>query len=91
VAIWSHEQSREKLPDDQLALEGLVASEFEFMGAATNASTDSRLKRWLAPMRTELVPGIDEELPLLPELKHKAGPAAENQANSAPDGNKSQK
>lgn len=91
VAIWSHEQSREKLPDDQLALEGLVASEFEFMGAATNAPTDSRLKRWLAPMRTELVPGIDEELPPLAELKHKAGPATENQGNSAPVSDKSQK
>jgi hypothetical protein len=34
VAIWSHEQSREKMPDDQLALEGLVASEFEFMGTS---------------------------------------------------------
>lgn len=86
VAVWSHEQSREKLPDDQLALEGLVASEFEFMGAATNMPSDSRLKRWLAPMRTEQVPGIDEGLPQLPELKHTAGPATENQGNSAPAG-----
>jgi eukaryotic-like serine/threonine-protein kinase len=67
ITQWRHGETHETLPDDELALEGLVASAFDFVGDAGGDPGSSRLRRWLAPMRTELTPGIDENLPPLPE------------------------
>ena len=66
---WRHGETHEAMPDDGLALEGLVASAFDFVGDAGADPNGSRLHTWLAPMRTELTPGIDEGLPRLPELR----------------------
>jgi hypothetical protein len=69
VAIWQHGEVHQTLPDDALPLEGLVASPFDFVGAATDDPGNSRLRRWLAPMRTDLTPGIGDDLPRLRDMQ----------------------
>jgi hypothetical protein len=69
VAIWQHDETKETLPDEELPLEGLVASPFDFASSATSEPADSRLRRWLAPMRTDLTPGIGDDLPQLPDIQ----------------------
>ncbi|HZZ28104.1 MAG TPA: hypothetical protein VFE46_08885 [Pirellulales bacterium] len=65
TVLWQHNGAGEALPEEALPVEGLVASPFEFVGPATSDPADSRLRRWLAPGRTELPPGIGDDLPQL--------------------------
>jgi hypothetical protein len=74
VAIWQHDQKQETLPDNELALEGLVSSPFDFLGRALSDPAASRLRTWLAPMRTEMTPGIGDDLPPLREIGETASP-----------------
>ena len=60
---------RESLPDDELALDGIVASAFEFEGTMGSDPRMSRVKKWLAPLESDKPPGIGDDLPPLPESK----------------------
>jgi eukaryotic-like serine/threonine-protein kinase len=68
IAAWQHDQAREMLSDEMLPLEGLVASQFDFADEASSNPSDSKLQRWLAPVRTESTPGIGDDLPQPPDL-----------------------
>jgi hypothetical protein len=65
VAVWRHDEALETLPDDELSMDGLVASAMEFVGETTNDPSTSRLKKWLAPLQSDLTPGIADDLPKL--------------------------
>jgi hypothetical protein len=60
---------REELPEDGLAVEGLVASAFEFSGPSGNDPAASQLHKWLAPLTSDEPPGISDGLPRIPEAK----------------------
>jgi eukaryotic-like serine/threonine-protein kinase len=49
----------ESLPEDAIAIEGLVRSEVEFAGPAEGATANSRAIRWLAPLSSDSPPGAD--------------------------------
>jgi serine/threonine protein kinase len=49
------------LPDDQLAVAGLVRGELEFSGRADGPPTDSRVMRWQVPLRSADAPGADPQ------------------------------
>ncbi len=67
VAIWRHDDATETLPDDELSMDGLVASAVDFVGPATNDPANSRLKKWSAPVQSEAPPGIADDVPELPQ------------------------
>jgi hypothetical protein len=60
---------REELPEDYLAVEGLVASAFEFSGPRGSGPAASQLHKWLAPLTSDEPPGISDGLPRIPEAK----------------------
>jgi serine/threonine protein kinase len=68
VAIWQHEGTTETLPDDAVAVEGLVTGKLEFAAAASSDPATSRLTKWLAPLLSDEPPGIGDSLPMLPPL-----------------------
>ncbi len=71
IAIWQQDQTRETLPDEVLPLEGLTASQFDFTDAGGLNPTASKLRSWLAPLRTESTPGIGDDLPQPPDIAAK--------------------
>jgi hypothetical protein len=66
VANWHHDGTSETLPDDLMAVEGLVTGKLEFAAAASADPATSRLMYWLAPLFSDDPPGIGESLPKLP-------------------------
>jgi hypothetical protein len=66
VAIWRHDETNEALSEEELSMDGLVASAVEFIGTATEDPANSRLKKWVAPLQSEQAPGIADDLPKLP-------------------------
>jgi hypothetical protein len=69
IATWQHDANHEILPDEDIPLEGLVASQFDFAGEATLDPAASKLRTWLAPLRTEQTPGMGDNLPQLREVQ----------------------
>jgi hypothetical protein len=51
-----------------MALEGLVTAGFDFVGPATSQTATSRLRRWLAPQKTDEAPGISESVSNFPPV-----------------------
>jgi eukaryotic-like serine/threonine-protein kinase len=68
VAIWQHEGTTETLPDDAVAVEGVVTGKLEFAGSAAGDPATSRLTKWVAPLLSDEPPGIGDTLPKLPPL-----------------------
>jgi len=69
IACWQSGGQREELPEDSLAVEGLVASAFEFSGPTGSDPATSQVHRWLAPLTSDEPPGIGDGLPRIPEVK----------------------
>ncbi len=68
VVLWQHADLLEPLPEAELSVDGLATSVLEFEGLATSDPANSRLRRWLGPIRSEQSPGIGENLPQVPAL-----------------------
>ena len=58
-------------PEADLGLEGLVAAAFDFAGPATANPATSRLRRWLAPQKTDEPPGIGAAVPAFPSVSNR--------------------
>ncbi|MCC7087389.1 MAG: protein kinase [Pirellulales bacterium] len=71
VAIWHHDGTSETVPEDSLAIEGLVAGKMEFAGSAGDDPATSRLMNWQAPLISNDPPGIGDSLPTLPPFEQK--------------------
>jgi hypothetical protein len=68
IATWQHDDLNEPLPEADLPFEGLATSELQFAGAASEDPADSRLKRWLGPVKSAEAPGIPDGMPRLPPI-----------------------
>ncbi|HEY2881148.1 MAG TPA: hypothetical protein VGJ15_01915 [Pirellulales bacterium] len=55
--------------ENELSLEGLVSSPFEFAAPVGSDPAASQVRRWLAPLRSEQPPGIGDNLPHLPAVE----------------------
>jgi eukaryotic-like serine/threonine-protein kinase len=73
VAIWQRGAKKEPAPEADVTLEGLVAAAFDFAGPATANPATSRLRRWLAPQKTDEPPGISDAVPAFPAINNRSG------------------
>jgi eukaryotic-like serine/threonine-protein kinase len=73
VAIWQHGAKKEPAPEADVTLEGLVAAAFDFVGPVTSNPATSRLRRWLAPQKTDEAPGISDAVPMFPAINNRRG------------------
>ena len=73
VAIWQRGAKKEPAPEADVALEGLVAAAFDFAGPVTANPATSRLRRWLAPQKTDDAPGISDAVPVFPSINNRSG------------------
>lgn len=69
IACVQHGGQRDELPEDDLTVEGLVASAFEFCGPVGSDPATSQVRKWLAPLTSDQPPGIGDGLPRIPEAK----------------------
>jgi eukaryotic-like serine/threonine-protein kinase len=73
VAIWQRGAKKEPAPEADVTLEGLVAAAFDFAGPVTANPVTSRLRRWLAPQKTDEPPGISDAVPVFPAINNRSG------------------
>jgi hypothetical protein len=69
IVCVQHGGRRDELPENDLTVEGLVASAFEFSGPSGNDPATSQVRKWLAPLTSDQPPGIGDGLPRISEAK----------------------
>jgi hypothetical protein len=63
IACVQHGERREEMSENDLTVEGLVSSAFEFSGPSGSDPATSQVRKWLAPLTSDQPPGIGDDLP----------------------------